>query len=351
MKRVVGNAGGLRAVRYIMLVAVIALFAGCAAPPEKVWDLTWPSPPDPPKIKYVEIIQSDRDVEKASSIGETIFGETTEYKLTKPYGVAVDKDGRVFVTDAGFVAVFDKKGHKMGFLGAGGMGALDSSSGLAVSDRTGRTYVADNHKKLIMMYDSNFTFLRTIGQKDDFENPMGLAVDDERQRLYAVDSKKCRVKVFSLDGNPLFTFGKRGEADGEFNTPTHVAVDKAGDVYVVDTQNFRVQIFDPEGKFLSKFGELGDAVGQFARPKGIALDSDGNIYVVDAAYQNVQVFNKKGELLLFFGGQGSDPGQFFLPAGIAIDNEDRVYVTEQFTARVQVFQYMGKKWQQRQAAQ
>jgi hypothetical protein len=47
---------------------------------------------------------------------------------------------------------------------------------------------------------------------------------------------------------------------------------------------------------------------------------------------------------------GIQPGQFSVPAGIAVDNDDRIYVVDQLNARVQVFQYLGEKWNARQAA-
>ena len=60
------------------------------------------------------------------------------------------------------------------------------------------------------------------------------------EELYIVDSYGHFVHVYSTKGEPLFTFGKRGDKDGEFNFSSNIAVERKTDnVYVVDTQNFR----------------------------------------------------------------------------------------------------------------
>ena len=148
--------------------------------------------------------------------------------------------------------------------------------------------------------------------------------------------------VFSLEGEKQFQFGDRGGQPGNFNFPTHMAVNKEnGEIYVTDSMNFRIQRFDPEGKFLSTFGSLGRTVGSFSKPKGIALDSGGSVYVVDGIYDTVQLFNSEGELLMNFGSSGIHPGQFWLPAGIAIDQEDRIFIADTYNFRVQIFKFLG----------
>jgi len=123
--------------------------------------------------------------------------------------------------------------------------------------------------------------------------------------------------------------------------PTHVAVDKDGNVYVTDTLNNRVEIFDADGNFISEFGKPGDGPGHFARPKGIALDRDGHIWVTDEVQSRVQVFDKEGRLLLYMGERGWYPGQFQALYGIAADNyNNRIITSEQFPGRLQVFRYV-----------
>ena len=100
--------------------------------------------------------------------------------------------------------------------------------------------------------------------------------------------------------------------------PSHVALDRGGNLYVTDTGNFRVQKFSPEGKHLLTIGGHGDALGKFAWPKGIDVDALGRIYVVDSRFFNVQIFNPQGKLLLFFGGPGRGNGCLDLPSGLCV---------------------------------
>jgi DNA-binding beta-propeller fold protein YncE len=162
-----------------------------------------------------------------------------------------------------------------------------------------------------------------------------------------IDTKSHQFKAYDIATKKhLYSVGKRGLEDAEFNFPTNIAVDQRnGNIVVVDTQNFRVQIFDKDGKFLSKFGNVGNKPGTFARPKGVGIDSDGNIYVADSAFNNVQVFDENGSnILLFFGGGGYGPTQFRLITGIYIDEDDKIVIADGFSGRVQTFQYISERW-------
>jgi DNA-binding beta-propeller fold protein YncE len=162
-----------------------------------------------------------------------------------------------------------------------------------------------------------------------------------------VDTQQDQVLVFDADKYTLLRRigssgkGHRLTTPGDFSLPTHVAVDKEGNVYVTDTLNNRVEIFDADGKFISEFGKAGDGPGYFARPKGIAIDRDGHIWVTDEVQSRVQVFDRQGRLLIYFGQPGGFPGQFGALYGIAADNRNnRIITSEQYPGRVQVFRYI-----------
>lgn len=319
--------------------------AGCASVKKEV-DIVWPLPPEEPKIKFVEIFKSDKDVEEKGGFSKAILGEETGNALTRPYGVATDAEGRIYATDIGRVFVFDKKNKKLSFIGdEPGTGKLRVPIGIAVS-REGKVYVADSQSKRIFVYDLKGNLLTAFGKQGELDDPSGVAIDEKRGRLYVVDTKKHNVSVYNLaDGNLLKTFGERGTGElGKFNLPTNITLDRAGNLYVVDTGNFRIQILDPDGKPIKSIGKLGDRLGNFSRPKGIALDSEDNIYVVDSAFENIQIFNKDGQLLLVVGDGGPAPGKFQLPSGIFIDDDDRIIVADGMNGRLQVLQYLGEKW-------
>jgi sugar lactone lactonase YvrE len=330
------------AIAGLMLSVLLGIHACAPSIREKPKiDLVWPLPPDEPKIRYIDTIRSTLDLGRKKGITEAIFGDEDIQSFKKPYGVAVDKNGKIYVTDVGKVYVFDLINKDYDIIGVKpGVGRVVLPLGItAASD--GKIFVTDITADRVYVYLDGKN-IGTLGETGELDSPSGVALDEKRGLAYIVDSKKHFVIVYSMSNyTKLRTIGKRGTGDGEFNYPTNIAVDSEGMLYVVDTGNFRVQIFDRDGNFLKSLGKLGDAPGTFARPKGIAIDSEGNIYVVDTAFENFQIFDQDGNLLLFVGGQGVEPGKFTLPAGMAIDHQDRIYVVDQLPGQVQIFQFLG----------
>ncbi|MEQ1897703.1 MAG: 6-bladed beta-propeller [Vicinamibacterales bacterium] len=312
--------------------------------------LTWPLPPEQPRIRYVTSYRGADDfklVKKPSKLMVALLGAKDQAtpgadRLVKPYGVAVAPNGRIYIADTAARRVYalDPEAKTVAFLGDSGAGKLAKPIGVAVDSR-GVVFVADATLKRVFGYGADGRLVIAIGHEGELENPSGLAVDRTRQLLFVADAAKHQILSYStVDGAPRATVGKRGSEPGEFNFPTNLAVDRDGTLYVADTLNFRIQAFDAAGAFVREFGTLGDSPGNLNRPKGIGVDSAGHIYVVDASFNNFQIFDKEGHLLLFVGAHGSNPGEFFLPAGLFIDERDRVYVADQGNARVQVFQYI-----------
>ncbi len=319
--------------------------SSCAVPTSKEVKLIYPAPPEEPRLVYLDSYSGESNFKKRGFFNSLLGEEQFSAELQKPYGVTAFGD-KIYVTDtqSAVVFVFDLKARKVTFLGYQEMGKLALPTGAAVTS-DGIVFVADAKQKRVFGYDANGNLRIALGKKDEFKNPGGIAVNNDLGRLYIVDSYGHMVHVYSTKGEPLLTFGARGDNDGEFNFPSNVAVDrKTGNVAVVDTQNFRVQIFDKDGRFIKKFGQVGDSSGTFTRPKGIGIDSEGHIYVADAAFDNFQIFEDTGQLLLFLGSPGHEPGYFWLPAGVYVDEKDKVYIVDSFNHRVQVFQYLSETW-------
>lgn len=325
----------------LLLVAFLAvIFTSCATPPKESGRLVWPLPPEEPKIEYVRAFCCLNDFKKNAFLETVIGSSNAGRKMSKPYGVATGKDGKVYVTDTGLriVWVFDEKAKKVSFLGSG----LRTPTGVAV-DNTGKVFVADSLSQHVFAFDSEGKMVMAIGKPGDLGNPSGLAIDLDTNRLYVANARLHMIKVYDANnGKFLFDIGERGSKAGQFNFPTNLSV-RHGKLYVSDSGNFRVQVLDLNGKPLKTFGKVGDALGEFARPKGIGVDSEGHIYAVDAGFDNFQIFNDDGQLLLFVGAKGTDPGYFWLPAGLYVDENDRIYVADQYNQRVQVFQFIGGK--------
>lgn len=331
-----------------MCVFLLITLAGCASLPSPTGEegsdkYVWPQPPATPRIKWVASWSTRKDFGASGKVIDFLIGEEKAEQLRRPNGVVADASGNVYVADSELriIFVFDLESNTLRFLG---LGSLAAPIGLAIDNKRGIVFVSDSRtKKVLAINKTSDSVVFSIATPGEFLSPSGMAYDENKERLYVSDTMAHQVKVFDKDGNPLFTIGKRGALDGEFNFPSYLAVDKNSRLYVVDAFNFRVQVFDSEGKFIMKFGKLGDASGAFSRPHGIGVDTEGHIYVVDAAFNNYQIFNEEGKLLLWVGRTGRQPGQFYLPSGMYIDNKDRIYISDTFNRRVQIFQYLKEK--------
>jgi DNA-binding beta-propeller fold protein YncE len=331
----------------VLLAAAPAAFGGKKPNGNVRVDLVWPLPPDQPRIRLIQVLHGAADVEPKKKAGflDRLAGiEKKQFKpsFVKPYGIATDSEGRVYVTDSGqgIVFVFDQEKKKVTYLGRDPQLRLHVPIGITV-DAKNRVWVADAIGQHVVAYAPEGNILTVLGKSEEMLNPTAVAVDDVRNRAYVVDSKRHAVLVYNPDtGELLHTLGKRGSGKGEFNFPTNITLDSNGRLYVTDTMNCRVEIFDPDYNFVDTFGAQGRRRGDFLKPKGVAVDPWGNIYVTDSDFDNFQIFDSQKRLLMFLGTAGQAPGTFWLPAGIHIDRRNRIYVADQNNRRIQIFQLL-----------
>jgi DNA-binding beta-propeller fold protein YncE len=329
--------------------------------------IVWPNPPAIARIKFENILTGQKiDWEGLQSTKkpkqswmDRLAGAQPDqqvkdvqskvgFQLIRVYGVAADSKGNIYAADqaVGAIFIFPKaETEKLELIKNGEHAHLPMINGLAMDDND-RLFVTDAKLHHVLVFNAKHEQESVFGA-ETLVSPAGIALDTTNRFVYVVDTQQDQVLVFDADNYKLLrrigTGGKKHTltSPGDFSLPTHVALDKEGNVYVTDTLNNRVEIFDADGTFLSEFGKPGDGPGYFARPKGIAIDGDGHIWVVDEVQSRVQVFNQEGQLLISFGDRGWYPGQFQGIYGIAFDKaNNRIITSEQFPGRVQVFRYV-----------
>jgi len=186
----------------------------------------------------------------------------------------------------------------------------------------------DNSTNIIESNEqSNIEFIKSFGSsgvgKNEFKFPLGVAITQTAPLLGLIvvaDSANHRIKVYTPKGVNIYTFGKYGKNDGEFNEPIGVAINKEGYIIVTDSLNNRVQIFDRDFKFVRKFGIKGQGAVEFEMPTGVAVSKNNEIVVIDYFNKRLQIFDINGVFI-----RKIDVNEFMSAITINNDN-DYIYV-------------------------
>lgn len=305
--------------------------------------VAWPPPPAAARIITVGTYSSAAELGMGPTMADRILTFFTgasrgRERFSQPFGLAVDEEGNLCLSDTGTKAVwfFDLKRSRG--LRWDEIDRVPFGQPVAVAKARGILYVADAGLGQVVAFDvAGHARFRL---KTPLIRPAGLALFGEK--LYVADAGAHCVRIYDPQGQALGQLGQRGSGPGDFNFPTHVATDGQGRLYVTDALNARVQVFTPDGQFLTALGKIGDGSGHFSRPKGVAVDRHNHVYVTDVLFDNLQLFDPSGAFLLDVGTTGSAVGEFWMPSGIAITRDDRIYIADTRNARVQVLRYLGQ---------
>jgi streptogramin lyase len=258
----------------------------------------------------------------------------------------------------------DTTGLVSTFAGIGGViGSANGSDSLATfnkpfgvaTDAAGNVYVADAGNNQVRMIDaatgmvSTIPATGTVSNSISFNSPMGVAVDGGGN-IYVADYENNRVCKITPAGvvSTLAGSGAKGADDGldtaaTFNLPEALAVDAAGNVYVVDNGNDLIRKITPSGQ-VSTFAGGGQpgrndgtgAAASFNSPFGIAIDGNSNLYVADSGNNLIRKITPAGTVTTIAGSglRGASDGNgsaasFNMPAGIAVDNFGNIYVADE----------------------
>ena len=226
--------------------------------------------------------------------------------LADPYGVAADKQGNVYYSDGGekntvSVLAPDGRVHVLaggieGYReGIGAAAAFNTPSGIAL-DKQGNVYVADTGNHAIRKIAADGTvstlagngvagFADGQGAQAQFNGPVAVAVD-EAGVVYVADTYNDRIRKIAPDGTvtTLAGSGKPGFMDGigeaaQFDTPCGIVVGKDG-IYIADTSNDAVRRINADGSVvtLAVAPEL-EKEPLLRHPMALAVTHDGFIYV------------------------------------------------------------------------
>lgn len=176
--------------------------------------------------------------------------------------------------------------------------------------------------------------INDVGTLAQFNGPTGVATD-AAGNVYVADQSNNEIRKITPAGvvTVLAGTGAVGSSNGpgnlaSFNKPLGIAVDAAGNVYVADTGNNLIRKITPGGQVTT-------FASGFNFPTGLAVDGVGNVYVADMANGVIKKILPSG-LVSTFAGSGATASvdgvgtaaSFSLPTGIAIDAAGYLYVTD-----------------------
>jgi sugar lactone lactonase YvrE len=221
------------------------------------------------------------------------------------------------------------EGRKIG--STAGIDVDRDGSSIWVFERCGAATCDGSTVAPLLKFDSSGKVVKSVGA-GMFIYPHGIHVDREGN-IWVTDGRGKDGKgqqVFKLgpDGKVLMTLGKAGVAsDGPdtFNQPSDVAIAPNGDIFVADghggDSNARIVKFSKGGKFIKTWGRKGSAPGEFDTPHNLAFDSQGRLFVADRGNSRIQIFDQDGKFL-------HEWKQFGRPSGIYIDRNDTLYAAD-----------------------
>jgi DNA-binding beta-propeller fold protein YncE len=185
-----------------------------------------------------------------------VIGQISE-GLVDPVGLAIDTTNRfLYVADTqqDLVLVYDVDSYKLlRHIGTPGKnhfstapGDFGGPQGVAV-DKDGNVYVTDTINDRVEIFDADGGFISTFGQNGDgpgfFARPKGIAVDVDGH-IWVADEVQDRLQVFNREGQVLTYIGTgHGNLPGQFKALVGVAIDKNNRVFTSEDYPGRVQMF------------------------------------------------------------------------------------------------------------
>jgi hypothetical protein len=213
---------------------------------------------------------------EAAGVATNSKGEVFVYTRT---GINATLGGsRTFTHGGSRLFEFDRTGKFIREIGEGVYGFLFAQA--VRVDAKDNIWVVDEGSNMVIKFDAQGRIAMTLGRKPE-------AVADFGRGGGAPGGR---------GGGPGGRAGAgAGVAGDNFNRPTDVAWDGAGNIFVSDGYgNARVARFDDDGKFIKSWGSQGTEPGQFDAPLSIATDLQGNVYVADRGNKRIQVFDNNG---------------------------------------------------------
>lgn len=241
-------------------------------------------------------------------------GDAGRAQFNTPSGIAIDKGGNLVIADTSNNRIrrLSADGRKVSTLAGSGVAGLkdgpgneaqfDGPIGIAV-DKQGNIFVADAYNDCIRQVsaDGRVTTIAGTGlpgysdgqaASASFDTPVGVAVD-QQGNIFVADAGNHAVRKIATQGEVTTIAGTTTGEDGQgtgvrLDRPVGIIVTHDGFLFVSDEGTSRIIRIGPEGERKSYAGRISgysDGVEDQARmngPTGIAIDRKGVLHVADS---------------------------------------------------------------------
>lgn len=234
---------------------------------------------------YIDILRTrtgiDRELAAVGSYVETfsLEGKTDSYSIfQRPGSILASEDGGFYLSSfvTNDIIKFNANGELRRYIN-GGFRGFDHPFDVILAEN-GYLYISEfsgNQIVRCLPDGSEITRFGESGSKEgQLYGPQFLAADGNGY-IYVSDIGNRKIHKFDLEGNFIFSFGRRSEFFQGFQDPTGVTV-LNGFVYVADNSRKEIFIFDESGNFVTSVGK-----GFLYKPEGLTNTPDGKIIISD----------------------------------------------------------------------
>jgi sugar lactone lactonase YvrE len=283
-----------------------------------------------PDVDNNRIRRYDPSADNTSTVagGDNLPGDggaATAAILVRPTGLAVDGEGRVFISE--------HDSHRVRRVNAGGtIATIVNQQGLNGSATDG-----------------------TAAINSPLRMPTGLALgaagelliaDAADHRLLAVDGNGV-IRTVAGNGTAGFSGDNGPAANAMLNTPLRMTLAGDGSIYLADFNNHRIRRIDAGGTITTvagtgvpgSAGDGGPAISaELLQPAGLTLDESGNLYIADFGNHRIRKIDAQGTITTVAGtgepgglgdGGGAGAAQLNGPTDVIVAADGGLVVVDQ----------------------
>ncbi|MHA4846074.1 NHL domain-containing protein [Flavitalea antarctica] len=333
---------------------------------------------------YAQIIDHFAGSTKPGWTGDG--GPASSAEIFYPFNMESDAAGNLYFSEVGnhIIRKVDSRGiistvvgtsQNAGFAGDGGPATsakLNNPTGIAV-DKNGIIYIADwlNHRIRKTDAAGRITTIAgtgvigysgdggpAINAKLNLDGAVDLALDS-RGNLYITQPALFVVRkidpagiITTVIGNGTKGYsGDNGNAlNAQLSLPNGIAIDKNDNIYVADAGSNTVRKITPAGIITTFAGGAGtgyagdggpatSAKFQIGSPTGVATDGCGNLYIADYSNHVIRKIDAAGIITTVAGnnvgnvtgnGGPATAASIWFPANVAVDPANNFYIPDAF---------------------